>query len=388
MTMILRTPSINLVLYLFFTIIFFNENEVYANELSRRQESLHAIAAHTTTSSHGDDLRLVNRLIKAYQHHSKETDERGDSMWQSFFDQQHQLIHKTFMKGKEDKVAAILRYPSNSELFYGFDNLTSSILPGYASLEAQQGHAMICLDHLIRVAEAIGVISLDNPEGYHYTPPIQWEADTIISLISKKWGIPITFPNPYSFEYGLLTSSGVISYRVPQALYQAYRIKQMMKNIKNPRVLEIGAGLGRTAYYATLLGVKDYTIVDLPFTAISSGYFLGVTLGEDQILLSGETSTDAQQRIKIITPSEFLASDEKYDLIINADGFTEYDPSVARAYWNRIEKCTPIFLSINHESNSYSVETLINESTFDAEVNRFPYWMRRGYIEEIIQFKL
>jgi hypothetical protein len=38
--------------------------------------------------------------------------------------------------------------------------------------------------------------------------------------------------------------------------------------VRGNRCLEIGAGVGRTAYYAHWLGMQDYTIVDLPTALI------------------------------------------------------------------------------------------------------------------------
>ena len=335
-----------------------------------------------------NDLVIVERLIKAYQFCAAKGEAKRNPMWQTFFDTRHKSLHNVFVKGNVNDAAEILRNPGSSDLFYGFDNLTVSILPKFDCSSVRQTHAAICLDHLVRFAEAIGAISIDNPETHGLTPsPFQWKADSIIPIISKKLDIQISFPNPYPQEHGLLTSCGVMSYRVPQALYQAYRIKEVLKNIKNPRVLEIGAGLGRTAYYARLLGIQDYTIVDLPFTGMSSGYFLGVTLGEDQILLPGESKQNAKNRIKLLTPAEFLANNERYDLIINADGFTELDPNVAKTYLNHIQNISPIFLSINHESNDYSLRGLIDQGNYKLEIERHPYWMRPGYVEEVIRFK-
>lgn len=361
--------------------------KIHADELSRRPESFFAIPAQTSSVTQKNDNALVARLIEAYQLISKEKEQRGNSMWQAFFDQRHQSIHNTFKNGKLDEVAGILRNPGASDLFYGFDNLTASILSEFDSPGFQQLYATSCLDHLVRFAESIGAIPLDCPESYSFVSPIRWEADIVINIINNKLGVPITFPNPFPFEHGLLTSFGVMSYRVPQALYQAYRIKQILKTVDNPKVLEIGAGLGRTAYYARLLGIQDYTIVDLPLSIMSSGYFLGTLFGADQIIFSGETVFDAKNRIKMLSPAEFLANNEYYDLIINADGFTEMDPSIAKAYWDHIQKHTPIFLSINHEYNPFSVRTLIESSDFAIEVKRYPYWMRQGYVEEIIRFK-
>ncbi len=363
-------------------------NALQSETLFRRPESLQAVPGQTQADIKNHDADIVRRLIQSYQVISSENHQRGDSMWGMFFSEKHEALDKKFKKGKERKVAAILRNPGASELFYGFDALSKSVLLNYFSNpHSQQTHATSCLDSLVRFAEAIGAIPLDNPEAYIFIAPIPWRAEDVISLINQKLGVSITFPNPYPFENGLLTPLGVMSYRVPQALYQAFTIKELLKNVTNPRVLEIGAGLGRTAYYARLLGIKDYTIVDLPFTTMSSGYFLGVTLGENQVLFSGEMALDPQNRVKLITPLQFLESHEQYDLIINADGFTEYDPQLARAYLARIRESSPIFLSINHESNSYTVEELLREDNPPAEVFRFPYWMRQGYAEEIIRFK-
>ena len=112
--------------------------------------------------------------------------------------------------------------------------------------------------------------------------------------------IPFSIPNPFESENGLDSSRGVISYRVPQALYQAWRIKKLLKGIQNPKVLEIGAGLGRTAFYANELGIKDYTIVDLPITTVAQAYFLGRTLGEKNICLGGEYFDGEQDRLRLL----------------------------------------------------------------------------------------
>jgi putative sugar O-methyltransferase len=178
----------------------------------------------------------------------------------------------------------------------------------------------------------------------------------------------------------------VISYRAPQALYQAWRIKQLLKNIKNPRVLEIGAGLGRTAYYAKTLGIDDYTIVDLPIVSMVSGHFLARSLGGDQVLFFEETAHDSKDRVKFLSPLNFLSSVDSYDLVINVDSLTEMDSDTAQNYLNGIAKNTKIFLSINHESNPFTVKELIDRSESTAQIDRFPYWMRRGYVEEVVRY--
>src|SRR5262249_5720898 len=131
-------------------------------------------------------------------------------------------------------------------------------------------------------------------------------------------------------------------------LYQAWRIKTLVAGIKRPRILEIGAGLGRTAYYAAELGLTDYTIIDLPSTSVAQGYFLGRALGDEQVTLFGELAIPG--RIKILPPESFLdaACEATFDLVLNVDSMTEMDRSVAASYWDKIARSARRFLSINH----------------------------------------
>ena len=357
------------------------------NGLFRRNESLKFIAEKTKDLQVKEDHKIVSRIIKAYKLAAISQKSLGNSMWQTFFDQRHLPLHNIFMGEQIDISANILRNPGSSDLFYGFDNL---MLPFQSQVSTnaseRKNHAAVCLDALVRFAEAIGAVRLDNPEQYHAGPAIPWDADTIIQNIERKLGQKISFPNPYPDEHGVLSSKGVISYRVSQALYQSYRIKELLKNVKSPRVLEIGAGLGRTAYYTRELGIEDYTIIDIPFTLNSSGYFLSRTLGEDKVQFYGEKFPNSQQRIKFFPPEEFFNGDNKYDLIINADSLPEMDPNITKAYWNKIQKSTSIFLSINHESHSLSLSELINQSDQVVNSERMPYWMRRGYVDEVVRF--
>jgi hypothetical protein len=190
-------------------------------------------------------------------------------------------------------------------------------------------------------------------------------------------------PNPFPSEWGLVSSRGIVSFRVPQALYQAWRIAQLLKGIEKPRVLEIGGGLGRTAFYARQFGIRDYTIIDIPVSSLAQGYFLGRTLGEENVSLFGETAADEQ--VKIMPPGFFLDGTDRYDLVVNVDSLTEIGRVAADQYWSAIEARAKKFLSINHEANEFTVAQLIGEARH-ITVSRTPYWMRRGFVEEVVEF--
>lgn len=337
--------------------------------------------------AHGDDMPLVSRVLAAYCQAQGGAEERGNSIWRDFFEQRHRDLHTLFTEGGEAEAAQALRDPSSNQLFYGFDNLFIEFTTSLDALpDVSSTYASMCHDELLRLAECIGCARLDNPEIYHVRIPSAPQVDELIARLDRALACQLTFPNPYPREFGLRTAAGLASYRAIHAIYQAWRIRELVRGIERPRVLEIGGGLGRTAYYARQLGIEDYTLIDLPFTAISQGYFLGRTLGEDQIRLHGEAEDDQRKRVNILLPDAFLDGLGDFDLIVNVDSLTEMDPGIARSYWQKIESSARQFLSINHEANSFTVKELIDSSTRVATRVRNLCWIRRGYAEEIVQF--
>lgn len=354
--------------------------------LFHREKLLLALPAATPENiiKDGADRELVGRIITAYQAANKV--DLGNSMWNVFFASYHNSIHQTLLNGNMEAVTELFRDPRASDLFYGFDILSKSTHGTFDTERVRNLHAKVCLDGLVRFAESAGAISIDNPEVWLTWKGSSWESEVVLAELNNKcW--PFSVPNPFPEEHGLGTSRGVVSYRVPQALYQAWRIRELVKGIENPRILEIGAGLGRTAYYAYELGIKDYSIVDIPITAASQAYFLGRTLGENNIHLDGELPQELSRKIKLMNPQTFMNKNKSYHLILNADSLTEMDLSTAKAYWQKMKSSTSMFLSINHEANSFRVQDLIADDLPNIEVNRCPYWMRRGYVEELIKVK-
>jgi hypothetical protein len=121
-------------------------------------------------------------------------------------------------------------------------------------------------------------------------------------------------------------------------------------------------------------------------TALASSYFLGRTLGENQVVLLGESLDGSENKIKILTPDRFLNDTSHYDLIVNVDSLIEIDINTINAYLNKIQEISPMFLSINHEINKYSVFELLSTSRKVKKLQRHPYWMRLGYVEELYTF--
>jgi hypothetical protein len=135
--------------------------------------------------------------------------------------------------------------------------------------------------------------------------------------LSAALGFDIQFPNPFVGEVGIETSSGVASYRAIQALYQSHRLRQEMQGIKRQRVIEIGPGMGRTAFYARAAGITDYTTVDLPLGVVSQACFLGAVLGSEGVWLIGDPPGLASGRIRLLPNVPKYFENERFGVALN-----------------------------------------------------------------------
>lgn len=323
-----------------------------------------------------DDNDLVRRIIEAYRKaHVLEGED--DSFWSNYFGGRKLNVHQALMSGEFEAVQRFLREPLTNDLFYGFDLLCldcQAIVASYGSGGLYDG--------LLRVAEAVGAISLFYPEASPNSHPAPPDVESILAAIETVLGFLIEFPNPYPSERGLASSRGIASPRAVQALYQAYALASALEGSPSKRVVEIGAGLGRTAYHARAFGVADYTIVDLPMTNVAQAYFLGRTLGADQIALFGENHAASA---RIIPSSQFFEERVSYDLAVNVDSMTEMGRHTAERYFVNLATKVPRFLSINHEFNPFSMREIISSHPH-LKVDRSPYWLRAGYVQEMVEF--
>ncbi len=343
----------------------------------RRLDSLDVVVAHSNNPPVGEDANLMARLVASYSLRT----EAPSGQWSAIFDR-HGDIHAAIMGNDRGRIEEILRNPATSDLMYGFENNAKSL---HRNKRIEDGHApKLTLDALICLAEGIAARPTDNPECYLFGPT-RPNIDEVISEIESVFQFQLLIPNPFPLECGSVCCRGIISYRVPQAIYQAWRISQLVRGIANPKVLEIGGGLGRTALYARQFGITDYTIIDIPVSSLAQGNFLGRVLGDREISLFGESGSSTSQ-IKILPPGSFLEGSERYDVVLNADSLTEIGQVAAQQYWSAIQARADIFLSINHEANEFTVASLIKETRGVAHHSRHPYWMRRGYVEEVCTF--
>jgi hypothetical protein len=326
-----------------------------------------------TTASR--DITIVQRIIDAYRVAMGTAVGSTKSMWLLTFADIRRAEHDILMSGGLDSVQEMLVDPISNNLFYGFDNLTAK--SAFTDRNWFILQAALCFDSLLTLGEAVGVKSVDYPEA-----PVARSDPSIEGLLSdldQAFGFRIEFPNPFRGEVGLETSRGIASYRSLQSLYQGWHIAQ---TVPSGKVLEIGGGLGRTAYYAHKFGVTNYTIIDLPLTGAAQAFFL-YCVGINVNLYKESLSNG----IRIMPPASFYEGNDVYDLIVNVDGFTEMSPETMLSYFSEASRRTKRLLSINHEHSPHRVFDVINSHHAVEHATREPYWMRRGYMHEMVSFK-
>lgn len=285
--------------------------------------------------------------------------------------------HELLANGDYDSLASHLADPARSTLHYGFDELYDhSGLEDHGLSRLSMEPSWI-YDTLRGLAEAVGVLRVEYPEAYHFYEPPNPDVEAILGLLDQAFGFQIRFPNPFPGDVGLATSRGVATFRAVQSLFQAWRTFEV-SGTTDARILEIGGGLGWTAYFAHQFGLKNYTIIDIPISGAAQANFLGRILGPDRITLFGEANVAGSVRI---APPAALDVSERYELGTNFDSFTEMSHAAAVGYVDYILNSCSALLSVNHEINPFTVKDILDQRETGTR-SRNPYWIRRGYVEE------
>jgi len=315
---------------------------------------------------------------------NQEDEINKDSSWLNIFNNFHKNII-TIIRNDKSKIMDILDNPSKYNVFYGFDNNCEYALKNPRYSDYFENDELV-IDKILNLAEYLGILRHNNPEQYRiiFKKP---SIDNLINEIEKKINIELKFENVFPGEKGVKTQKGIVSNREIQAIYHAYKIKKIFKKNNYKNVLEIGGGLGRTAFYCYKFGIKNYTAVDLLIPQICQLNYLSRVLSEEDVVNEKQILNleNLENKIKIISPNYLFNNKTKYDLIFNSDSITEIDALSQNKYVSFIRENAKYFYSINHESNKNKVSDLFSEVKV-AEFDKNLYWLRKGYLEEHFKF--
>ena len=276
----------------------------------------------------------------------------------------------------------VLANPHLSNIHFGFTEICKTLLSNYDYTKFYYNKSIY--DCLYRICCSLGVEKM--PEPYHKLNSNLLSIDELLDKLLNHLNLKTDFPIIFSKQPGLKTKYGIISSPSMQQLYHAIKIYELTKNINNPKILEIGAGIGMSAYHTWNFGIKDITIVDLPLGCINIGFFLSNIIQKENILFNEETINNYKEKnenkIKLISSNRLDLISNKLDLIVNFDSLTEMSKDQAEKYLEFASKKTKFFYSINHEGNSFTVNELFKNSNFE-KISRTITWYRQGYVEEL-----
>ena len=321
------------------------------------------------------DIYYSERLLSAYNRSIKDYRNLENDLWSA----NSKAQAKFFNLLKDNNPKKLARYLCNMNK----EDATIGTVQGnyeYERLIISASYrkfiATMAKDKLVCLAEAIGVLPIENPEQGYYGQNIYKNSETLFNAISAKIGYDIT---PPAIDGGLLklkVGNALFNERDCNAIYTGYIIKDTKK------ICEIGGGSGRVCFWGSKFGIQDYTILDLPHINIIQGFYLLKSMKET-VSLYGESD----KQIKVL-PCHHLPFD-KFDLVLNQDSFPEIGENTVIEYLNWIKKHSVEFLSINHESkppyiggNHINVSELIEQVGGFNRVYRNLYWIRKGYTIE------
>jgi len=318
---------------------------------------------------------MIQRLINFYKRSSATAGEISE-MWAGILQYFGRTLNDALERGDICAVQAIFDSPpSTITSLHGLD----TPIPEYFG-------KTITTDYFPRLARRIGVVPIQHP--LNPSPDENWNPKDGLELkrqIEEVLG-PIRVPDGFLLK----DNSKCIPYTYLSKLAQWFTVSSLI-NPPPKRILEIGAGTGGFALAAFSHGVRDYTIIDIPTTAVLSAYFLAKALGEGIMWLDGEPPNPSAV-FRWYSCFDYEPAKSQYDLMVNVNSLPEMTLANQDGYIRFIHECLSehgMFYSCNHESNQplggttqSSVRSAINRHGGFRLVYRAPFMMRDGYVEE------
>jgi hypothetical protein len=342
-----------------------------------------------------EDVAIAGRLLRAFRagYGSRSTAGRESPDLWTIINSQQGHFASILHEGNEEDLAAYLCNVARYDAAIG-------IIQGdreYERIKRDRPYrdylSLMVKDKIVSLAEALGCLPVENPEGGPTGVSLHMDIDDLLARISRRLGVDIVPPDVDGGLLKLRTNAGFFCERDVNAIFTASLLNRILEKYEAAQICEIGGGSGRVAYWSWRLGLNSYTIVDLPHINVVQGYYLLKSLPADHVTLYGENPDQAGAGL-VIWPNHAIneLQGPRYRLVLNQDSMPEMSLPVVEDYlrWIRL-RCQDLFVSINHESKaSYDTdlrhvsvpEAVAAISGFELQ-DRYPYWLRSGYVVEL-----
>lgn len=347
------------------------------------------------------DIKFVQKLASVYfkeqENSSRQLFDKDPGIWNSLMEG-HKEIVTLLSDGALLESASYLDRMCHTPLTTGFAMNQSLIESMMLYAEAPADYSLWSHDRFLSFAEAIGAVSVENPESKTYGDLAGRSLNEVLELVENKLGTTVRLPRFNGGMWGANTIRGWLTGLDPSALYLVNRIKEIFRDkapLEALRIGEIGAGLGHVAFHAISMGCRDYTIFDLPTINIAQSWFLRRNYPEIPLTLSevGDSFAD-RPAIRVLSTRHFSNIPHCFfDLVINADSLPELSEEVALTYLRGLRSKSRYFLSINHEAEVFRSANELHHRVSDLaakaggfrRILRAPCWIRKGYVEELYE---
>jgi hypothetical protein len=243
--------------------------------------------------------------------------------------------------------------------------------------------------------EAQGYKSLLNPEQGQWEGISEGELERMLSNLENNLGFSLSLPNIFTGLFEISIGANRFNQVDLMSLNSALTARKVMSDKSIQRIVEIGGGSGRFAYYCLKLGLGPIYIIDLPHVLILQYWYLSKALPTSKIRFNH--SLDSSSADIVLVPNSKMNSidPKQMEMVFNQDSFAEMPMDIVKQYldWIAFNKSSLIF-SINHESKPYlnhKGEQQINVFEVLSSDNRFKLlsreldWVRRGYVKSIFR---
>lgn len=268
-----------------------------------------------------------------------------------------------------------------------------------APADGLNGEAARYWDICLCFAEALGVANCECPEQGAWGRALFADPEAVRARMERALGISLMPPQVFEGLFGVRFADGILHRRDVQACYAAWRLADLASG-KDAPIVEIGGGLGGAAYYARRLGLRDYTIVDLPAISLLQFYVLAKAFGQEHVAFVQRPADFRHDgRIQLV-PAPLFGDPAigGFELAFNMDSFPEMGARVAGSYLRELarkgvgrifsinqEAAAPLTADANGERQA-CVRDLARESPY-RQALRYPNWVRMGYVDEVLELE-
>lgn len=334
-------------------------------------------------------------LLEQYQAGKVTGQLPSDSVWAIHAaESQHGLL-QLLEEGNPQKLCEFFNNIHYSTALVGYDQ-HSRMTNVYDEREEDRLFlARLIYSLLIRLATASGAARFFNPEQPGNFPYFDTDCTgQLTTETMKAIGVGTEFPVTAKGAIGLQTPFGLLTHRHVIGLGYLREIQNVLRTSgrKYSQIVEIGGGLGRTAYHAAKDIGLPYTVIDLPAVSVTQHALLTAN-GVNSRLWPGQPSGQPGSVSLLNAFAKHKPAHFENALFVNFDSFVEMGRETQNSYFSLIRKAGGDLLSVNHEANKKMTRegdhqnwdiSRISKQGYQASA-RNVFWEREGYITQLFR---